>query len=239
MRALSAAWPKNFPWFFRLTILAFPSRPSLRHPASAVRGSGDQHPSSQELTYPEGTACRCNLWRRGNQVSLAGAGLVDFSLVCKMPFVGRMTDSHPLGFEQTGFRLVSFSMRKKATPRRLKTFLVALDRPGRGWSATVRAFAPSGAAAAAKRKFRESPDTVYEVGDDFVKTQAENRAQEPYERLDGDDFLVALSLEGALPEIGDRFPNERMWRAMNARVGMLKENAPRMVSRVKELLSLK
>lgn len=93
--------------------------------------------------------------------------------------------------------------------------------------------------AAAKRKFRESPDTVSEVGDDFEKTQAENLAQEPYKRLDGDDFLVALSLAGVLPEIGDRFPNERMWRAMNARVDMLKESAPGTVGRVKELLILK
>lgn len=129
-------------------------------------------------------------------------------------------------------------MSETATPRRLKTFLVAGDRPGCGWSATVRAFTPAGAQVAAKRKFRESPDTVSEVGDDFEKTQAENRAQEPYERLDGDDFLVALSLAGALPEIGGRFPNERMWRAMNARVDRLKENAPGTVGRVKELLGL-
>lgn len=129
-----------------------------------------------------------------------------------------------------------FSMRKSPLRCRLKTFLVALDHPGVGWSGTVRALTRSSAIKAAKRKFGELPDTVYEVPADYEKIQAERREQEIYERLDSDDFLIALGLAGVMPNPKGDFPNERMLRAMTNRLGFLMTNKPK-VDEVEVLLN--
>jgi len=112
-------------------------------------------------------------------------------------------------------------MNKKRKARKLKTFLVALDRPGSGWSDTVRAYTLDGARKSAKIKFREMPDTIYEVPDDYEELQAEARKQEPYDRLDSGAFLVALKIAGALPSRSTGFWNERMMRALNNHVDLL------------------
>lgn len=133
-------------------------------------------------------------------------------------------------------RTVSFFMRAKPLARRLKTFLVASDRPGSGWSGTVRAFTRARAIACAKWRFGGDPDTVYEVPADFEKTQAESREREIYEGLDSDDFLVALGLTGMLPKVREDFPNERMLEAMAGRLELLMKDKGR-VSRVEGLLN--
>jgi hypothetical protein len=112
-------------------------------------------------------------------------------------------------------------MNKGRKPRKLKTFLVALDRPGAGWSDTVRAYTLEGARKSAKRKFRELPDTISEVSNDYEELQAEARKQEPYDRLDSGAFLVALKIAGALPSASTGFWNEQMMRALNNHVDLL------------------
>lgn len=129
-------------------------------------------------------------------------------------------------------------MRKSPKRRHIKTFLVALDRPGAGWSGTVRALTRANAITSAKRKFGELPDTVYEVPSDYEKTQAERREQGIYERLDSDDFLIALGLAGVMPKPGGDFPSERMLRAMTNRLDFLMTNKPK-VDEVEELLRRK
>ena len=118
----------------------------------------------------------------------------------------------------------------------LKKFFVALDRPGSGWSCVIRARTEKAALRAATRKFREQPNTIYEVPQDFEKTQEEEREQAMYDELSEGSLLIALELTGVLPKVTSDFPNSRMLRAIRKNLDLLMENEWE-VSRVKELLS--
>lgn len=121
------------------------------------------------------------------------------------------------------------------TPK-LKNYFVALDRPGSGWSDTFKARSLDHAKSLFTKKYREQPDTFYQVAPDFKEKEEAEAKQRRYDDLGPTNFLVALEISGGLKNIDNFIDNEKMVKAIKNFIKLQKTINPHLFKELKTLI---
>ena len=117
-----------------------------------------------------------------------------------------------------------------------KNYVVALDNPGAGWSGVLKARSLDRAKKLATKKYREAPDTVYQVAPNFKKEQKAKKEQENYDNLGPTNFLVALEVSGGLKNIDNLIDNKKIVKAIKSFIKLQKTINPHLFKEVKRLV---
>lgn len=121
------------------------------------------------------------------------------------------------------------------TPK-LKNYLVALDRPGSGWSDTFKARSLDHAKSLFTKKYREQPDTFYQVAPDFKEKEEAEAKQRRYDDLGPTNFLVALELSGNLKNLESTIDNKNLVEAIKNFIKLQKTINPPLFKELKKLI---
>lgn len=121
------------------------------------------------------------------------------------------------------------------TPK-LKNYLVALDRPGSGWSDTFKARSLDHAKSLFTKKYREQPDTICQVAPDFKEKEEAEAKQRRYDELGPTNFLIALELSGNLKNLESTIDNKNLIKAIRNYIKLERKINPHLFKELKKLI---